>query len=311
LAIVLVVGFIGMSSPSSIFAQYYDDDYESEYSQYYDNDDYEKSYDKYMKDDYSKPSIQNLKIYCDNSNRNPSDSNVDGSNAFGLPNGDSQSGQDRMNSNKDSNQKGNFKVICQNNNIKNIVNINNNDFNINNGTTINNNTVAIENNNANEQQFNSQISACNSAASASSQSSFDVVNSTLNDTVGFNFSANDSVAAGASAGMGSALGAAAARADCTNVTTTVGPIIANQSIADNDSGVITPNSIANDGQSIAATQTSNAFQNDNGIAATQISNSFQYDNGIEIQQQRTDDSHDLTAMEKVTKLKTQWLNQLP
>ena len=114
LATVLVVGFIGMSSPSSIFAQYYEDDYESEYSQYYD-DDYEKSYDKYMKDDYSKPSIKKININCDNSNRNPSDNNnnVDTSNVFDLPNRDSQSDQDRMNSNKDSNQKGNFVSICQ------------------------------------------------------------------------------------------------------------------------------------------------------------------------------------------------------
>ena len=55
LATVLVVGFVGLSTMSSIFAQY-SDDYESEYSQYY--DDYEKSYEKYMKDDSSKPNIQ-------------------------------------------------------------------------------------------------------------------------------------------------------------------------------------------------------------------------------------------------------------
>lgn len=60
-------------------------------------------------------------------------------------------------------------------------------------------------------------------------------------------------------------------------------------------GITSPSSIADVEQPLAKTQ--------------QIR--FQKDNGIEIQQQRTEDSHDLTAMEKITKLKTQWLNQLP
>ena len=47
LATVLVVGFIGISSPSSIFAQeYYDESKTDEYSQYYD-DDYETKYSNY------------------------------------------------------------------------------------------------------------------------------------------------------------------------------------------------------------------------------------------------------------------------
>jgi hypothetical protein len=46
LATVLVVSFIGISSPSSIFAQeYYDESKTDEYSQYYD-DDYETKYSK-------------------------------------------------------------------------------------------------------------------------------------------------------------------------------------------------------------------------------------------------------------------------
>jgi hypothetical protein len=39
--------------------------------------------------------------------------------------------------------------------------------------------------------------------------------------------------------------------------------------------------------------------------------SFQNYNRVEIQQQRTEDSPDLTVQEKLTKLKTQWLSQLP
>jgi hypothetical protein len=134
LATVLVVGFIGVATPSSIFAQNYNDDYESEYSQYYD-DAYEKSYEKYIKDDYSQPSKKNIKINCDNSSYNPPinvNVNIDnsdptngevslsGDTSRSSSNGDSQSSHDRMNSNKDSNQKGNFKVICQNNNNVNV-----------------------------------------------------------------------------------------------------------------------------------------------------------------------------------------------
>jgi hypothetical protein len=118
-----MVGFIGISSPFSILAQeYYDDQYETEYY----NDDYEKeynSYEKYMKDDNSKPSIQ--KISCNNIIKNlPVDNNVDTSNALDSTNGDSQSGQDRMNNNGYSDQEGNFVFVCQNNNIE------NNNFNI-------------------------------------------------------------------------------------------------------------------------------------------------------------------------------------
>ena len=102
LAAVLVVGFIGISNPSNIFAQYYDEDYE-------------KSYEKYMKDDYSKPSIQ--KISCNNINKNPSDKHIE-SNALDLP--DENSKSDRMNANK----KENFVYVYQNNNT-NIFNIEN------------------------------------------------------------------------------------------------------------------------------------------------------------------------------------------
>jgi hypothetical protein len=47
------------------------------------------------------------------------------------------------------------------------------------------------------------------------------------------------------------------------------------------------------------------------LAKTQQIKSFQNDNGIKIQQQGKEDSPELTAMEKITKLKQQWLNQLP
>jgi hypothetical protein len=234
-----------------------------------------------MKDDYSKPSIQNLKINCDNSNRNPSDSNADPSNAFGLPNRDSQS--DRMNGDAIPDHKGNFVFVCQNNNNNNnIVNVGN----INNGTTINNNTLFIENNNAQEQQFNTPVSACNSASDSAASNTFDLANNTFT---------NSSLAADLSATASST-----STTTCNNVTANVGPIIANQSIADNDSGVITPNSIANNGQSSVQSLDVNSYQRVNGIEVQQ-----------QQQQQRTEDSHDLTAMEKVIKLKTQWLNQLP
>jgi len=280
LATVLVVGFIGMSSPSSIFAQYYDDDYELEYSQYYDND-YEKSYEKYMNVDYSKPSNQNIKINCDNSNRNPSDNNGDTSNAFEAPNGNSQSGQDRMN----VDQKGNFKVICQNNNIKNIVNINNNDFNINNGTTINN------------------ISACNDEFSQVSSGNNGT--STGNNAIIGNFTS------------------------CNNSNFTF-PSDPSQSSLDSNSGLTTA-SFDNE-ESSAQTQQIKLLQNNDGIKVQvqgdlpvdiQQIKSSNNDNGIKVQQQGTEnspkltalekqsDSHELTAMEKVTKLKTQWLSQLP
>jgi hypothetical protein len=123
-----VVGFIGISSPSSIFAQYYDHNYE-------------KNYEKYMKDDYSNPSVQ--KISYNNIIKNLPDNNVDTTNALDLPNGNSQSGEDRTN----ADLKGNFVYVCQANNKVGNINNNNNNFNINNETTINNNTLFIENNN--------------------------------------------------------------------------------------------------------------------------------------------------------------------
>ena len=92
-----MVGFIGISTPSSIFAQEYYDEYESEYSQYY--DDYESEYngyEKYMKDDNHKSISQ--KFNCDNTNINiPSISRNPGTGdepeSTSSSNGDSQSGQ--------------------------------------------------------------------------------------------------------------------------------------------------------------------------------------------------------------------------
>jgi hypothetical protein len=95
-----VVGFIGMSSPSSIYAQYYDD-YQTEYSQYY--DDYEKSYEKYMKDDYSKISIQ--KISCNNI-INPLRTND--VNTGNEPEATSSNKVNSFNPDRFSGQKGNF-----------------------------------------------------------------------------------------------------------------------------------------------------------------------------------------------------------
>jgi hypothetical protein len=278
LAAVLVVGFIGMTSPSSIFAQYYDDDYESQYNQYYD-DDYEKSYEKYMKDDNPKVSIKKININCDNSNRNPSDNNVDRSNAFDLPNGDSQSGQDRMNSNKDSNQKGNFKVICQNNNnnIKNVI---------------------VNGDITNEQQNNPTISACNTVVQPENPSVENSFNNVNGSASAFN-----------------------AQTVCTdNVFENI--INGSQPFADTESGV-TANSISNIGQSSVLSQQIKSLQNDNGIKIQHQANIDIIQSQLASQSQQSsstspttmaqgiEDSSELTATEKITKLKTQWLNQLP
>ncbi|HET7642209.1 MAG TPA: hypothetical protein VFK40_01770 [Nitrososphaeraceae archaeon] len=320
MATVLVVGFIGMFNPSSIFAQYYDDDYESQYSQYYDED-YEKSYEKYMKNDNPKVSIQ--KLSCNNIIKNsPENNNVDTTNALDLPNGDSQSGQDRMN----ADQKGNFVYVCQaNNNNNNIVNIGN--FNLNNGTTNNNNTLAIENNNANNQTIDLSQNAC------------------AND-IGLDFGINQANTAGANSTLSNSVGidvSASQANDCiVNQTQTAGQ---NQSIIDNssNSNTVALSSIANSEDPQSQTHVK-LLQDGNGVEINQQGNqpidireiqSSNNDNGIEIQQQgnlpmgitqqlensnekdssitsqSVDDSSDLTAMEKVTKLKTQWLNQLP
>ena len=264
LATVLMVGFIGMSSTSSIFAQYYND-YEKKYSQYYDN--YEKSYEKYIKDDYSKSSTQNIKINCDNSNRNPSDNNGDTSNAFEAPNGNSQSGQDRMN----ADQKGNFKVICQNNNNL-IIN-----GNIENTTNFIDNSTTV-------------LNACNTEISAENENPIDIPQSNTGDGTLTNVSQSNSATVSNSQ--------SASSSQATTLTNSTLNCQANQNrpVTNTDPGVITSSSTDNIEQPSVLSQDVKSFQKSNGIA---------------IQQQRTEDSHDLTAMEKVTKLKTQWLSQLP
>jgi hypothetical protein len=313
LAAVLVVGFIGLSStPSSIFAQYYDD-YESEYSQYYDDD-----YEKYMKKDDSKPIID--KIICNNINNNPSDNNVDTSNALGFSNENSQLGQ-RDNQMNTEERGGNFVSICQNNDNLNIINPT---LIINNGTTITNNTLSIGNNNPNNQTIDLSLDACSNE--------IDVANFTQANSAGDSSNQSNSISISASQAN-----------DC-EVTAIQSNLT--QSIQDNstNTGVITVSSIDNGEQPQAQTQQVKLLQDGNGVEINQKGDlpidiqqikSSNNDNGIEIQQQgnlpmgitqqlensnekdssitsqSVDDSSDLTAMEKVTKLKTQWLNQLP
>ena len=277
LATVLVIGFIGISSPSSIFAQYYDDDYESQYSQYYD-DDYEKSYEKYMKDDNPKVSIKKININCDNSNRNPSDNNVDRSNAFDLPNGDSQSGQDRMSSNKDSNQKGNFKVICQNNNnnIKNVI---------------------VNGDITNEQQNNPTISACNTVVQSG--------DGDTNIADSFNDINNGTI---------SILGASTVCTD--NVFENI--INGSQPFADTESGVTAnsisnvgqPSVLS---QQLKSLQNDNGIkmqhQANMDIILSQLSSQSQQSSSTSptTMAQGTGDSAELTATEKIDKLQAQYI----
>jgi hypothetical protein len=261
LSAVLVVGFIGISTLSSIFAQYYDDDYESEYSQYYD-DDYEKSYEKYLKDDNSKPSIKNIKINCDNSNYNPPiNVNIENSGptngevgslsdtSRSFSNGDSQSDQDRMNADK----KGKFTYVCQNNNNVNV------DINAESTTNIDTLQQII----CNDNTFSGLI------------------------VIG-----------------------------CTNINADVldlgDPIT-------NADGTISSSSNDNTEQPSVQSQSiigknlhgMNVQQNGNQPIDIQQIKSINNVNGINTQQQGTEDPTELTAQEKITKLKTQWLNQLP
>lgn len=242
LVTVLMVGFIGISSPFSIFAQEYYDDYESEYSQYY-NDDYETKYydyESYMKDDNSKPSIQ--KISCNNIiNNQPVDNNVDTSNAFDLPNGNSQSGQDRMNPDGYSDQKGDFVLKCITNNFIT-------------ETTINNDNLNIENNNAQQQSITQQQEACTNDAAVDQANSIDF---TFGDVINNSVSASQSNSASISQSN-----------DC-EVTQSQSATNANQSIIDNDSGVITSSSIANVEQPLEQSQQIKSFQTINGIEIQQ------------------------------------------
>ncbi|HET7644207.1 MAG TPA: hypothetical protein VFK40_11905 [Nitrososphaeraceae archaeon] len=99
---------------------------------------------------------------------------------------------------------------------------------------------------------------------------------------------------------------------------------------DNVNGGIISSSVANSEDPQAQTQNIQVLQDGNGVEINkqgilpidiQQIKSSNNDIGIEIQQQGAVDSSklttmekqpdDLTAMEKITKLKTQWLNQLP
>lgn len=268
-----MVGFIGISTPSSIFAQEYYDEYESEYSQYY--DDYEtedNSYEKYMKDDNHKSISQ--KINCDNTNINiPSISSNPGigdePESTSSSNGDSQSGQriDRMNGDAFSHQKGDFVYVCQNNN--------------------NNNNQIVNVDITNEEQFTPTITACNTIYTAEGdiQNSFNIVDSEV-ATV------------------------------CTE-NTFEQILNANQPIGETDSGVTT-SSIANVGQPSVYSQQIKSFQKDNGIniqpkgnlpidiILSQLSSQSSKTSQPTIPQ-GTGDSSELTATEKIDKLKTQYM----
>jgi hypothetical protein len=293
LATVLVVSFIGISSPSSIFAQeYYDDSETDEYSQYYD-DDYEtkySNYESYMKDEKPRPIIQ--KISCDNINNNPpislnvgtgnepeSTSSGDASRSFS--NGDSQSGQriDRMNADGFSDQKGDFVYTCQNNNNLNV-------------------NVDI----SNEQQINPTLSACNTIVESESPNIQDSFNTGGSGNTAF-------------------LNATTICTD--NIFDQV--IIPNQPIQDNDPGVITASSIANVEQPSVQSQQIKSLQQNNGIGTQQKAN-IPIDimlSQLSSQSQQTSktsppiiaqgigDSTELTATEKITKLKQQWMELTP
>jgi hypothetical protein len=325
LATVLVVGFIGISYPSSIFAQEYYDDYETEeYSQYY-NDDYESeynNYEKYMKDDNSKPSIQ--KISCNNINNN----NIDFGDATNDEAISSSSDVSPSFSNVDSqpDKKGDFVDPClNNNNVKIITN------NFNTGTTVNNNNLNIENNNAQEQAINLQQEACtNEATTGDLINAVSVTAGNISNTTFDITQSNDANITQIN--------------DC-EVTQSQTATNANQSIADNDSVVLTSSSIANVEQPQAQSQAHvKLLQDGNGVEINKQGNepidireikSSQNGNGIEIQQQGSlptgitqqlkdlsikdspiisqgiGDSPELTALEKSTKLKQQCLELLP
>ena len=302
-----MVGFIGISYPSSIFAQEYYDDYETEeYSQYYD-DDYETKYydyESYIKDDNSKPSIQ--KLSCNNIIKNqPVDNNVDTSSAFDLSNGNSQLGQDRMN----SDQKGDFVYVCQNNN--NIVNINNNNFNINNETTINNlsacnNVVTL-------------VSANNSGSGAGVQTVTGDSALCNNSTFTFPFNPSQSSQDSDSGVITSSSISNGEQAQSQHIK-----------LLQDDNGV----EIHQQGNQPLDIRQIKSSQNDNGIEIQQqgslpigitqqledlsIKDSPIMSQGIgsspkltALEKQQSDNAPELTATEKTTKLKQQWLDLLP
>jgi hypothetical protein len=262
LATVLVAGFIGISTPFSIFAQEYYDDYESEeYSQYY-NDEYAteyNSYEKYMKNDNPKSIFQ--KINCDNINKNSPDS-VNLSDEPESTNGEGTSSSDasRVNPGGFSDQGVKFLSVCQNNNnVNNIFNTFNNGDNS--FSFVHNNTLT-QNQNA---SYTTTISCGNN---------FNEGDNTINQTV---VSIGNNITC-----------------SLTQNVTQIGSITDNTE--NNLPGVISTSSIADVEQPLAKTQQINPFETDNGIS---------------IQQQGKEDSPKLTAMEKVEKLKTQWLDLLP
>jgi hypothetical protein len=260
LATVLVAGFIGISTPISIFAQEYYDDYESEeYSQYYDEyaTDY-NGYEKYIKNDDPKPFIQ--KINCENINKNSPDS-VNLNNEPDSTNRESTSSNaaSRINPGGFSDQGVNFVSVCQNNN-----NVNNIFNTFNNGD----NSLSFVHNNTLTQNQNASFTTsmvCGNAFSEGDNSNISTV--FLGNTVSCTLTQN---------------------------VTQIGNITDNTE--NNAPGVISTGSIAEVEQPLVKTQ--------------QIK-SFQHDNGISIQQQGKEDSSDLTAMEKITKLKKQWIELTP
>jgi hypothetical protein len=88
---------------------------------------------------------------------------------------------------------------------------------------------------------------------------------------------------------------------------------------------VTASSLSNVGQASVHSQQIKLLQNDNGIKIqhpanipiniilSQLASQLQQSSNTSPPKsvQGTGDSTDLTAMEKITKLKTQWLNQLP
>jgi hypothetical protein len=250
-----------------------------------------------MKDDNSKPSIQ--KISCNNINNN----NIDLGDATNDEAISSSSDVSPSFSKVDSqpDKKGDFVDPClNNNNVKIITN------NFNTGTTVNNNNLNIENNNAQEQLIVQQQEACTNAADINTDDDTGItigeitgdttITTSQTTTIGVNQSNNCTVTQDQSA---------------TN---------ANQSIADNDSVVLTSSSVANVEQPLEQSQQIKSFQTINGIDIQQQGNlpidtirqlEFSSIKDSPIASQGIGDSHELTALEKTTKLKQQWLELLP
>ena len=275
-----------------------------------------------MKNDDPRPIVQ--KINCDNINNNPPiNINVDLSDASNgeasssgdvsqsLSNGDSQTDQriDRMNANGFSDQKGDFVYTCLNNNTLNVNADISSTTNFNDETTINNNTLFIENNNAQEQLIVQQQEACTNAADINTDDDTGItigeitgdttITTSQTTTIGVNQSNNCTVTQDQSA---------------TN---------ANQSIADNDSVVLTSSSVANVEQPLEQSQQIKSLEENSGIEiqqqgilpigiAQQLENSFTEDSSkLTALEKEPDNLSELTATEKIDKLKTQWLNLLP